>query len=135
MIMKDDFLSKYNFNENHTFNANYTYIKTENEITEEELEFRPKNTINLGLSSHFGWGISSYLSANYIGTQYYTDSNSKSQKASGYTIFNAQATKKITKDLIATIGVNNIGDKNFDDSGYPHYIERRLAYVGLNYKF
>ncbi len=126
---------KYNFNENHTFNANYTYIKTENEITEEELEFRPKNTINLGLSSHFGWGISSYLSANYIGTQYYTDSNSKSQKASGYTIFNAQATKKITKDLIATIGVNNIGDKNFDDSGYPHYIERRLAYVGLNYKF
>ena len=53
----------------------------------------------------------------------------------GYTIFNAQATKKITKDLIATIGVNNIGDKNFDDSGYPHYIERRLAYVGLNYKF
>ncbi|WP_164469027.1 TonB-dependent receptor plug domain-containing protein [Aliarcobacter cryaerophilus] len=126
---------KYNFNENHTFNANYTYIKTENEITEEELEFRPKNTINLGLSSHFGWGISSYLSANYIGTQYYTDSNSKSQKASGYTIFNVQATKKITKDLIATIGVNNIGDKNFDDSGYPHYIERRLAYVGLNYKF
>ena len=126
---------KYNFNENHTFNANYTYIKTENEITEEELEFRPKNTINLGLSSHFGWGISSYLSANYIGTQYYTDSNSKSQKASGYTIFNAQATKKITKDLIATIGVNNIGDKNFDDSGYPHYIKRRLAYVGLNYKF
>ena len=126
---------KYNFNENHTFNANYTYIKTENEITEEELEFRPKNTINLGLSSHFGWGISSYLSANYIGTQYYTDSNSKSQKASGYTIFNAQATKKITKDLIATIGVNNIGDKNVGDSGYPHYIERRLAYVGLNYKF
>ena len=126
---------KYNFNENHTFNANYTYIKTKDESTGDELEFRPKNTINLGLSSEFGWGISSYLSANYIGTQYYTDANNISQKASGYALFNAQVSKKLNKDLTATIGVNNIGDKNFDDSGYPYYIERRLAYVGINYKF
>ena len=126
---------KYNFNENHTFNANYTYIKTKDESTGDELEFRPKNTINLGLSSEFGWGISSYLSANYIGTQYYTDANNISQKASGYALFNAQVSKKLNKDLTAIIGVNNIGDKNFDDSGYPYYIERRLAYVGINYKF
>ncbi len=126
---------KYNFNENHTFNANYTYIKTKDESTGDELEFRPKNTINLGLSSEFGWGISSYLSANYIGTQYYTDANNIFQKASGYALFNAQVSKKLNKDLTATIGVNNIGDKNFDDSGYPYYIERRLAYVGINYKF
>jgi outer membrane receptor for ferrienterochelin and colicins len=106
---------KYNFNENHTFNANYTYIKTKDESTGDELEFRPKNTINLGLSSEFGWGISSYLSANYIGTQYYTDANNISQKASGYALFNAQVSKKLNKDLTATIGVNNIGDKNFDD--------------------
>ena len=126
---------KYDFNENHTFNANYTYLKTENESTNEELEYRPKNTINLGLSSQFGWGISSYLSASYIGEQYYTDSNNNKQKASGYALFNAQVSKKITKDLTARIGVNNIGDKKFDDSGYPYYIERRLAYVGINYKF
>ncbi len=126
---------KYDFNENHTFNANYTYIKTKDEETDEELEFRPKNTINIGLSSNFGWGISSYLSANYIGEQYYTDSNNNKQKASGYALFNAQVAKKITKDLTARIGINNIGDKKFDDNGYPYYIERRLAYVGLNYKF
>ncbi|WP_418184718.1 TonB-dependent receptor plug domain-containing protein [Aliarcobacter vitoriensis] len=125
---------KYDFNENHTLNANYTFLKTEDESTNEELEYRPKHTFNLGLSSDFAWGISSYLSANYIGTQYYTDSNNTTNKSSGYAIFNAQISKKITKDLTARIGVNNIGDKKFDD-GEPYYLERRLAYVGLNYKF
>ncbi|RBQ31594.1 hypothetical protein CRU92_05110 [Arcobacter sp. FW59] len=125
---------KYDFNENYTLNANYTFLKTEDESTNEELEYRPKHTFNLGLSSDFAWGISSYLSANYIGTQYYTDSNNTTNKSSGYAIFNAQISKKITNDLTVRIGVNNIGDKKFDD-GEPYYLERRLAYVGLNYKF
>ncbi|WP_026802811.1 TonB-dependent receptor plug domain-containing protein [Aliarcobacter lanthieri] len=125
---------KYDFNESHTINANYTFLKTEDESTNEELEYRPKHTFNLGLSSDFAWGISSYLSANYVGTQYFTDSNNATKKSSGYTVFNAQISKKIFKDLTARIGVNNIADKKFDD-GEPYYLERRFAYVGLNYRF
>ncbi len=122
----------YDFNENHKINLNYTYLKTEDKETNEELSYRPKNTFNIGLSSELGWGVSSYLSANYLGTQY----DSSGDKISGYTLFNAQISKKITKDLTARIGVDNIGDKHFDDNGGdPYYLKRRLAYVGLNYKF
>jgi len=125
----------YEFNENHTISANYTFLKTQDEETKEELKNRPKHTFNIGLSSHFAYGISSYLNANYVGEQYYTqDRNPTILKAHGYTIFNAQISKKIIKDLTARIGVNNIGDKEFKD-GYPSYIERRFAYVGLNYRF
>lgn len=66
----------YNLNENHILNANYTYLKTEDESTGKELLFKPKNTINVSLSSEFNHGFSSYISANYIGTQY--DTNEKS---------------------------------------------------------
>lgn len=121
---------KYDFNENHTLNANYTYLKTEDESTNEELTYRPKHTVNIGLSSKFGYGISSYLSANYVGEQYITSTD----KASGYTTVNIQVSKKLNKDLTASIGVNNIADKKLDNSDL-YYIERRLAYVGLNYKF
>jgi len=123
----------YEFNKNHTLNINYTFLKTQDEDTKEELKNRPKHTFNIGLSSNFAYGLSSYLNANYVGEQYYTES-STTLKAHGYTIFNAQISKKIIKDLTARIGVNNIGDKEFKD-GYPYYIERRFAYVGLNYKF
>lgn len=121
---------KYDFNDNHTLTANYTYLKTEDETTNEELRYRPKNTVNIALSSNLYWGISTYLSANYIGKQYITSTD----KASGYTTFDAQVSKKITKDLTARIGVNNIGDKKLDDSDL-YSIERRLIYAGLNYKF
>ena len=82
-----------------------TYIKTENEITEEELEFRPKNTINLGLSSHFGWGISSYLSANYVGTQYKDGANTDRLKA--YTVANIQISKK-TMFIIVSVRLKSL---------------------------
>lgn len=121
---------EYNLNENHVLNVNYTHIKTEDESTGNELSFKPKNTVNVGLSSKFAYAISSYIGANYIGTQY--DSND--EKVSGYTIFNAQFSKKIYENLTARIGVDNITDKEFD-KGEPYYLKRRFAYVGLNYKF
>ncbi|WP_198304361.1 TonB-dependent receptor plug domain-containing protein [Arcobacter vandammei] len=123
---------EHNLTEEHILNANYTYVKTEDKKTEKALTYKPKNTFNIGLSSELGWGISSYLSANYIGTQY-TDAANKT-KAKGYTLFNAQISKEITKDLTARIGVDNITNEKFDDNE-PYYLEQRFAYVGLNYKF
>jgi outer membrane receptor for ferrienterochelin and colicins len=121
---------EYNLNENHVLNVNYTHIKTEDESTGNELYFKPKNTANVGLSSKFAYAISSYISANYIGTQY----DSSDEKVSGYTTFNAQFSKKIYENLTARIGVDNITDKEFDE-GEPYYLKRRFAYIGLNYKF
>jgi outer membrane receptor for ferrienterochelin and colicins len=120
----------YDITENHLLNANYTYVKTENKETGNDLTYKPENTFNIGLTSKFDWGISSYLSANYIGEQYVDTTN----KVDGYTILNAQISKEITKGLTARIGVDNIADKDFEDAD-PYVIKRRLAYVGLNYKF
>ncbi len=122
----------YDITENHMLNANYTYVKTEDKQTGNDLTYKPENTFNIGLTSKFGWGISSYLSVNYIGEQYLDSANTN--KAGGYTIFNAQISKEITKGLAARIGVDNIGDKDFEEAE-PYAIQRRFAYVGLNYKF
>ncbi|MCT7445822.1 TonB-dependent receptor plug domain-containing protein [Aliarcobacter skirrowii] len=120
----------YDITENHLLNANYTYVKTENKQTGDNLTYKPENTFNIGLSSKFEAGISSYISANYVGEQYVDTTN----KADGYTIFNAQIAKDITKDLIVRIGVDNITNEKFDDND-PYYLQQRVTYVGLNYKF
>ena len=121
---------EYDLNNKHTINTNYTYLKTEDESTGKELLYKPKHTINIGLSSEFNYGISSYISANYLGSQY--DSNN--EKISGYTLVNTQVSKKITNDLSVRLGIDNITDKEFDD-GNPYWLKRRFAYLGLNYKF
>ncbi len=123
---------EYFLNDNHTLNANYTYIKTENKQTSNELTYKPKHTFNIGLSSEFGWGVTSYISANFIGSQYSDADNTN--KASGYTIYNAQISKDINKDLSIKLGVDNITDEEFDDND-PYYLKRRITYIGLNYKF
>ncbi|WP_418184719.1 TonB-dependent receptor plug domain-containing protein [Aliarcobacter vitoriensis] len=128
---------EYYITDNHMLNANYTLLKTENKSGTnqgKDIQYRPKNTINVGLSSDFDYGISSYLSANYIGTQYKNADNSEKIKA--YTIANAQISKKLTNDLSVRVGVDNIFDKHFDETiDNADYIKRRFAYVGLNYKF
>ena len=122
----------YDISENHLLNANYTYVKTENKQTENDLTYKPENTFNIGLTSKFGYGIQSYISANYLGEQYTDEANT--QKVGGYTILNAQISKEISKNLSARIGVDNIADKDFEDAD-PYVLKRRLSYVGLNYKF
>ncbi|RBQ26101.1 TonB-dependent siderophore receptor [Arcobacter sp. CECT 9188] len=128
---------EYYITDNHMLNANYTLLKTENKSGTnkgKDIQYRPKNTINIGLSSDFDYGISSYLSANYIGTQYKNADNSEKIKA--YTIANAQISKKLTNDLSVRVGVDNIFDKHFDETiDNADYLKRRFAYVGLNYKF
>ena len=128
---------EYNFLDNHAFNVNYTLLKTENKSGAnkgKEVQYRPKNTVNVGLNSDFDYGISSYLSANYVGTQYKDGANTDRLKA--YTVANIQISKKLSKDLTARIGVDNIFDKHFDETkDGADYLDRRLAYVGINYKF
>lgn len=123
----------YDFTENHSLNANYTYLKTEDKTTNKELTFRPKNTFNAGLSSRFAYDISSYLSASYVGKQYTDEANKEQIK--GYTLVNAQIFKKLTKDLTARVGVDNIFDKKLDDENDIYHLKRRFVYAGLNYKF
>ncbi|MFV7789289.1 TonB-dependent receptor plug domain-containing protein [Aliarcobacter lanthieri] len=128
---------EYYITDNHMLNTNYTLLKTENKSGTnkgKDIQYRPKNTINIGLSSDFDYGISSYLSANYIGTQYKNADNSEKIKA--YTMANAQISKKLTNDLSVRVGVDNIFDKHFDETiDNADYLKRRFVYVGLNYKF
>lgn len=122
----------YYINDNHSLNTNYTYVKTENKETGKELTYKPKHTLNAGISSEFEWGLSTYLSANYVGKQYTDGDNTN--KVSGYTTVDIQASKKITDDFTVRLGVDNITDREFHD-GDPYYLKRRIAYLGLNYKF
>ncbi len=120
----------YFLNENHTIKANYNYLKTENKSTGAELAFKPKHKMDIGLESEFGDGWSTYLSANYIGSQMDTSA----QKVSGYTQFDFQIQKELFENTTIRLGMDNITDKTFDD-GEPYELKRRFTYVGLNYKF
>lgn len=122
----------YDITEDHQINTNYTYVKTENKQIGKDLTYKPEHTFNIGLTSKLAWGISSYISANYLGEQYVDEANL--EKVGGYTILNTQISKELTKNLTARIGVDNITDKDFEDAN-PYVLKRRLAYVGLNYKF
>jgi len=121
---------EYDINQNHTIEANYNYIKTEDKTTNNEFAFKPKNTINLSLSSNFNNGWSTYISARYKGSQYDTSA----VKHSGYTLFDFQISKQVTDNLTLRAGIDNFTDKTFD-GGNPYELERRLGYIGLNYKF
>lgn len=127
---------KHDFNENHSINTNYTFVKTEDKKKKEELTYKPKHNINVGLSSKFAYGISTYLSANYVAEQMYEDVNQRRKKASSYTIFNAQVSKQLAKNLDLRVGVDNITNKSkVYDSEIPYYLKERVIYAGLKYKF
>jgi len=129
--------AKYHFTDNHSLNVNYTFLETENKSGTnkgKELTYRPKSTLNIGLSSDFGYGISSYLSANYIGKHYIKADNSESIEA--YTLVNTKISKKVTDNFILRLGVDNLFDKKFEDeSNDTNHLQRRLVYIGMNYKF
>ena len=121
---------EYDINEDHLLKANYNYLKTKNESTGNELSFKPKNTLNLNLSSNFENGFSTYVSAKYTGSQF----DNSEKKYSGYTQFDMQISKEISENVKIRLGMDNITDKQFDD-GEPNEIKQRFTYLGINIKF
>lgn len=120
----------YFINENHTIKANYNYLKTEDKTTGLELAFKPKHKIDISLESEFSNGWSTYVSANYIGSQIDTSD----EKVSGYTQLDFQIQKELSENTTIRLGMDNVTDKSFKD-GEPYELRRRFTYVGLNYKF
>lgn len=120
----------YFINENHTIKSNYNYLKTEDKSTGKEFAFKPNHKLDISLESEFGNGWSTYISANYTGSQYDTNAT----KVSGYTQLDFQIQKKLSESTTIRFGMDNVTDKTFKD-GEPYELERRFTYVGLNYKF
>lgn len=122
--------SKNNVIDGLDFDINYTFLKTEDKETGQELKLKPTHKINTKITYLLPYEVESTFRHKYTGKQ--KDDEYKTLGA--YSTYAVQLSKKFTKSLTVRTGVENIGNKQLDDS-YDYQIRGRYYYVGLNYKF
>jgi len=113
---------------NHNIRLGYHFLDTEDESTGEDLDYRPRHSINVRLVSQLPWDLHATLSADYTGRQ-----EAAGEKYDPFTQYNLQFSRTFLDSLTARIGVDNLTDEDLDDA--PYEIKGRLVYAGINYRF
>jgi outer membrane receptor for ferrienterochelin and colicins len=114
--------------QNYNIRIGYQYLDTEDESTGEELENRPRHTVNVRFNAVLPWDIHATLGADYTGEQIDDD-----EECDDFIVFNAQISKTFRDTITLRLGVDNIGDEDLNDK--PYDIEGRMFYAGVNFKF
>lgn len=106
----------------------YHYLDTEDDSTGEELENRPRHTVNVRLNATLPWDIHATVGANFTGEQIDDE-----EKCDDFIVFNAQISKTLYDRITFRLGVDNISDEDLNDM--PYDIEGRIFYAGVNFRF
>jgi len=106
----------------------YHYLDTEDDSTGQELENRPKHTVNVRLNAALPWDLHATAGANYTGKQIDDE-----EKCDDFIVFNAQVSKTFYDRITLRLGVDNISDEDLNNK--PYDIEGRMFYAGINFKF
>ena len=112
------------------FDINYTYLKTEDKDTGKELKLKPTHKINSKITYVLPYDVETTFRYKYTGKQKDADY----ETLGAYSTFALQLSKEFSKALTVRTGIENMGNKQLDDS-YDYQIRARYYYVGLNYKF
>ncbi len=107
----------------------YGFLDTQDDMTKEDLVFRPKHKANLKLRSMLPFNVNTVLRVNYIGEQYNGAENVDDFFTTGVSF-----SKEVMKDFSVIAGVDNIFDKQLSDN-YAYELKNRVIYTRLNYKF
>jgi outer membrane receptor for ferrienterochelin and colicin len=93
--------------------AGYTYLDTEDKTLDRELTYRPRHKLSMELGYTIpDLGLHLDFSGAYTGQRY----DDEYEKLGGYTLFNVALIKDITRNIQATVRVENIlGKKNIPD--------------------
>ncbi len=114
------------------WSTSLTLLKTEDQDTGEQLEYRPK----LSAASALDWvgpaGWSARVGLEYTGKQY-----TASGDLPDYILWNASLAKDFGKQVTLRIGLDNIGDVNLEDKSPDfQYAERgRTVFANLQMRF
>lgn len=126
----------YNILDNLTSNLSYTELRTKNKLTNKDLEFNPKRTINLSFDYQATNDLSFLFNTRYMGKQYYTEiknSISEDKYTKNHTLVDLSTNYKISKNSDFFIGIDNIFDKKVEEVlGVNVGI---FFYTGVKFKF
>lgn len=113
---------------------NYTYLKTKDEIKKEELEYSPKNKLNLILE-YINKNMSLWLLSRYTDNCYYVDRKTSQRIIlSKYIISNINFTYKINDKIKVTTSVKNLTNTHYQEFG-GYDAPKRTYSLGLNVDF
>ncbi|WP_321494038.1 TonB-dependent receptor domain-containing protein [uncultured Desulfobacter sp.] len=114
--------------QNFNIRVGYHYLDTENDLTGQDLTYRPRHSVNIGLNATLPWDIHATVNADYTGEQ--TDGT---DEFDDFIVFNAHVSKTLYDRITIRLGVDNISDEDLDDE--PYDIEGRVVYAGVNFRF
>lgn len=126
------------FIDNLVLRTSYSYMDSKDrsaDATKDELQYRPKNKYTFEGWYDFSFGLTPYVSVQYVSDQVTYDriraSQSIAYKMNDYTLVNVKLSQRFLKNrLNVYFGVNNIFDDNYETSyGYPQ--EGRFIYGGV----
>ncbi len=116
--------------------ASYSYLDSKDKsanATKDELQYRPKNKVGFEGWYDFAFGLTPYVSVQYIADQvtYDRPTESVTYRMKDYTLVNVKLSQKVIKNYLDVyIGVNNIFDENYETSyGFPQ--AGRFIYGGI----
>lgn len=101
----------------------WTELRTEDKSTNEDLQFNPDRTINLGMDYQFSPEFKLGLNAKYVGEQYYIETlnqgapneSTRESHTNAYTLVNLNASYDWNKKVELYAGIDNIADEEVDD--------------------
>jgi len=88
--------------------------------TEDEISLVPEHKADFELQYLRDCGFLFSILGSYHGKRYYYDGSNNRQKLGGYFVFNARVSQKFFKDWEASVYLENIFDRNYqEEDGYP----------------
>lgn len=120
--------------------ASYTYLdsKDESRAGREELQYTPRDRMTMEAKYDFDFGLSPYVSVQYVGNQFFYTRNNVSPVGkmglNDFVLVNLKLSQKVFKDkLTLFVGTDNIFDENYETSyGVPQ--AGRFIYGGLEFR-
>lgn len=116
--------------------ASYSYLDSKDKsdnATKDELQYRPKNKVTFEGWYDFAFGLTPYVSVQYVGNQvtYDKDTDTIAHKMNNFTLVNVKLNQKVLENrLNVYFGVNNLFDENYETSyGFPQ--AGRFIYGGI----
>lgn len=127
------------FIDNLILRTSYSYLISENKSTNaptDKLQYRPKNKVTFEGWYDFAFGLTPYVSVQYVADQVTLDKDTSSiaYKLKDYTLVDIKLSQRVLKNRVNVyFGVNNIFDENYETSyGFPQAGRFIYGGIGLN---
>jgi outer membrane cobalamin receptor len=110
------------------FSVDYAYLDAYEENTEYWLSYRPSHKVDYSVSNLFKFGLSVYLSGQYVSRR--VTPHPESELLSPYVVTNLKLSQKIFDRFHPFIEIKNLFDENYEEEkGFP--MPGRTSLVGM----